>query len=151
MIYLDTSVLVSMHIRDANTSAALILIRGTEEALMMSPLAEFETVNAFNLRVFRKEMLPMNRDHAVRDLDDDVQSGLLTLLPIPDGAFARARALAQTLTPTIGVRALDLLHVAAALELGVSSLFTFDQKQHRTAQAAGLKVNRLPQGPQPAP
>jgi predicted nucleic acid-binding protein len=65
-------------------------------------------------------------------------------LPLPDSAFARAKALALTLTPTIGVRAVDLLHVAAALELGASSLFTFDQKQHRTAQAAGLAVNPLP-------
>jgi predicted nucleic acid-binding protein len=143
MIYLDSSVLVSMHLRDANTPAALILVRGTEEALMMSSLAEFETVNAFSLRVFRKEMQPINRDHAVQDLDGDVQSGLLMLLPFPDGAFARARTLALTLTPTVGVRAVDLLHVAAALELGASSLFTFDQKQHRTAQAAGLAVNSL--------
>jgi predicted nucleic acid-binding protein len=143
MIYLDTSLLVSMHIRDANTPAALSLVRGTDEVLLMSSLAEFETVNAFSLRVFRNEMQPINRDKAVRDLDDDVQSGLLMLLPIPDGAFARAKTLAQTLTSTIGVRALDLLHVAAAIELGASALFTFDQKQHRTAQAAGLKVNHL--------
>ena len=144
MIYLDSSVLVSMHIHDVNTPAALALLRSTDEALLMSPLAEFETVNAFSLRVFRNEMQPINRDHAVRDLDNDVQSGLLMLLPFPAGAFERARALAQTHTPTIGVRALDLLHVAAALELGVSSLFTFDQKQHRTARAVGLKVNHLP-------
>lgn len=143
MIYLDTSFLVSMHIRDVNTAAALNLVGATDEALMMSSLAEFETVNAFSLRVFRNEMQPINRDNAVRDLDDDVAYGVLTLVPVPDSAFARAKALAQTLTSIIGVRALDLLHVAAAIELGASSLFTFDRKQHRTAEAAGLKVNSL--------
>jgi hypothetical protein len=143
MIYLDTSVLVSMHIRDANTPAALSLVRDADEALLMSSLAELETVNAFGLRVFRNEMLAVNRDNAVRDLDDDVQSGMLTVLPLPDSAFARAKALARTLTPAIGVRAVDLLHVAAAIELGVSALYTFDRKQHRTAQAAGLAVNPL--------
>ena len=110
----------------------------------MSSLAEFETVNAFSLRVFRNEMLTINRDNAVRDLDDDVKHGILTLVPVPDSAFARAKALAQTLTPTIGVRAVDLLHVAAALELGVDAFYTFDLKQHRTAKAAGLTVNPLP-------
>ena len=144
MIYLDPSVLVSMHIHDVNTPAAITLVRSTNEALLMSSLAEFETVNAFSLRVFRKEMLPINRDNAVRDLDNDVRSGLLALMPLPDSAFVRAKALAHTLTPTIGVRALDLLHVAAALELGASALYTFDKKQHRTAQAAGLTVNSLP-------
>jgi len=144
MIYLDTSVLVSMHIRDANTPAALSLIRGTDEVLLMSSLAEFETMNAFNLRVFRNEMLSINRDNAVRDLEEDVRSGLLALMSLPDSAFVRAKALAQTLTPTIGVRALDLLHVAAAMELGASTLFTFDPKQRRTAQAAGLALNPIP-------
>jgi hypothetical protein len=144
MIYLDSSVLVSMHIHDANTPTALALVHSTDEPLLMSSLAEFETVNAFSLRVFRNEMLPINRDNAVRDLDDDAAYGVLTLVPVPDSAFARAKALALTLTPSIGVRALDLLHVAAALELGVNALYTFDQKQHRTAQAAGLAVNHLP-------
>jgi|SRR5208337_2066865 len=144
MIYLDSSVLVSMHIHDVNTPAALALVRGTDEALLMSSLAEFETVNAFSLRVFRNEMLTINRDNAVRDLDDDVEDGILTLVAVPESAFARAKVLAQTLTPTIGVRALNLLHVAAALELGVNALYTFDQKQHQTAQAAGLKVNISP-------
>ena len=144
MIYLDSSVLVSMHIRDVNTPAALALVRSADESFLMSSLAEFETVNAFSLRVFRNEMLPINRDHAVRDLEDDAEYGVLTLVPVPDSAFARAKTLALTLTPTIGVRALDLLHVAVALELGVNALYTFDQKQHRTAQAAGLKVNHLP-------
>ena len=132
-----------MHIHDANTPAAITLVRSTNEALLMSSLAEFETVNALNLRVFRNEMLLINRDNAVRDLDSDVQSGLLALMPLPDSAFVRAKVLARTLTTTIGVRAVDLLHVATALELGASSLFTFDQKQHRTARAAGLGVNPL--------
>jgi predicted nucleic acid-binding protein len=44
----------------------------------------------------------------------------------------------------IGVRAADLLHIAAALELGAKSLYTFDQKQSKAAQAAGLAVNELP-------
>jgi predicted nucleic acid-binding protein len=144
MIYLDTSVLFSLHFRDANTSAALVLIAGVSESLLITPLCELETVNAFSLRVFRKEMLAINRDNAVRDLEEDIRSGVLNLQPFPESAFARARDLAQSLTPSIGVRAVDLLHVAAALELGAGTLYTFDLKQHRTARAAGLKVNYLP-------
>jgi predicted nucleic acid-binding protein len=144
MIYLDTSVVFSLHFRDANTSAALALVAGAAESLLVTSLCELETVNAFSLRVFRKEMLPVNRDNAVRDLETDIRSGVLHLEPLPDAAFARAKSLAQSLTPSIGVRAVDLLHVAAALELGADTLYTFDLKQHRTAQAAGLTVNHLP-------
>ena len=63
---------------------------------------------------------------------------------MPEAAFARAKILAQTLTPSIGVRSADLLHVAAALEIGARSLYTFDTKQNKTARAEGLAVNPLP-------
>jgi predicted nucleic acid-binding protein len=44
------------------------------------------------------------------------------------------------ITPAIGARAADLLHIAAALELGATHLYTFEQRQKRAAQATGLTV-----------
>lgn len=82
--------------------------------------------------------------NAVRDFDRDIQSGVLQLQSLPHAAFSRAKILTQTLTPTFGIRSADLLHVAAAIEIGASALYTFDAKQHETARAAGLKVNSLP-------
>jgi predicted nucleic acid-binding protein len=38
-------------------------------------------------------------------------------------------------------RTADLLHVAAALELGASDFFSFDRQQRKMAEAAGLKLN----------
>lgn len=143
MIYLDTSMLVSLHIRDVNTLAAIALIRDAGEPLLISSLVELEALNAFNLRLFRNEMSPLERDHAVQDLCDDIQAGVLTLEPIPDSAYTHAKALAQTLPQTIGFHPVHLLHVAAAIELGAGSFFTFDRKQHQTALAAGLAVNLL--------
>jgi predicted nucleic acid-binding protein len=144
MIYLDSSVVFSVQVKDANTVAAVALLRSEHESLGLTRLCEVEFVNALSLRQFRKEISESQAQASVADLEMNFSRGIYQLLPFPDGAFARAKALALTLTPTIGVRAADLLHVAAALELGVSSLFTFDQKQHRTALAAGLKVNHLP-------
>jgi len=144
MIYLDSSVVFSLHFRDANTPAALALVAGAAESLLINSLCELETVNAFNLRVFRKEMSAINRDNAVRDLEADIRSGVMNLRPLPDAAFVRAKALAHSFTPAIGVRAADLLLVAAAIELGAASLYTFDQKQRQTAHAAGLSVNPVP-------
>jgi predicted nucleic acid-binding protein len=64
--------------------------------------------------------------------------------PIPENAFRRAKALAQKITPVVGVRAADLLHIAAALELGAKTLYTFDQRQRQAAQAANLAINQMP-------
>ena len=73
-----------------------------------------------------------------------MQSGAYLVRPLPENSFIRAKGLAQKVTPNIGVRAADLLHIAAALELGAKSLYTFDQKQHQAALAVGLRVNQLP-------
>ncbi len=144
MVYLDASILFSLYYRDANTSAALALLKDAVPPLLVSALCELEAINAFSLRVFRKEMSVLNMSNAIRDLEADIESGVLHFQPLPESAFARAKSLAQSLTPAIGIRAADLLHVAAAIELGAKSLYTFDRKQHQTARAAGLKVNPLP-------
>jgi predicted nucleic acid-binding protein len=144
MIYLDASALFSLYLPDANTPAAISLTTAADAPLLITPLCELETVNAFRLRVFRKELPALSVENAVRDLEGDIRSGVLLLRPLPEGSFSRAGILAKALTPAIGVRAVDLLHVAAALELSVGSFYTFDQKQHRTAQTAGLKTNPLP-------
>jgi predicted nucleic acid-binding protein len=144
MIYLDSSVVFSVQVKDANTVAAVALLQSKHETLALTRLCEVEFVNALSLRLSRKEISESQAQASVADLEKNLSRGIYQLLPFPDGAFARAKALALTLTPTIGVRALDLLHVAAAIELGVNALYTFDLKQHRTAQAAGLKVNHLP-------
>jgi predicted nucleic acid-binding protein len=51
-----------------------------------------------------------------------------------------AESLAEHHTPTTGCRSLDILHVAAALVSGATEFVTFDTRQGRLAQLAGLQV-----------
>ena len=46
--------------------------------------------------------------------------------------------LARRFGPTLGVRTLDSLHVACALELRAQKFWTFDERQAKLAEAAGL-------------
>lgn len=144
MIYLDSSVVCSLHVRDVNSHAALSLVQTAPDRLLISPLVEVEVINAFNLRVFRREWMRMNMENAVRDLESDIGSGLLLLNSFPDAAFAQAKRLTRNLTAAIGLRTADLLHVAIAIELGATTLYTFDRKQNRAARAAGLLANQMP-------
>jgi len=144
MIYLDSSVVFSAQVKDANTLAANALLQSARGSLGLTQLCEVEVVNAVSLRLFRKEISDAQAQASIADLEKNLSMGVYQLLPFPDGAFGRAKALALALTPTIGVRAADLLHVAAALELRADAFYTFDLKQHRTAKAAGLTVNPLP-------
>jgi predicted nucleic acid-binding protein len=144
MIYLDASIVFSLYRPDQNSAFAALSIASAQSALILSSFCEFEVVNAFNLCVFRKEISENEALGTRRKLDMNIESGAYLLRPLPESAFTRAKALAEKITPSVGVRAADLLHIAAALELGAKTLYTLDRRQHEAAQAAGLKVNQLP-------
>jgi predicted nucleic acid-binding protein len=144
VIYLDASIVFSLYRPDQNSASAASLIAAARAPLILSSFCEFEVINAFSLSVFRKEISEQEALGTRRKLEMNIESGAYLVRPLPESAFTRARSLAEKITPSIGVRAADLLHIAAAIELGAKSLYTFDQKQHKSAQAAGLSVNKLP-------
>lgn len=108
--------------------------------LLVTAVGEFELLNAFESRVFRKESSPAEVDAYFRAFEDDIGAGLLTRKAVPVNAYERAMLLARRHTRQLGARTLDILHVAIALELGVDVFFTFDRVQRRLARAAGLTV-----------
>jgi predicted nucleic acid-binding protein len=57
--------------------------------------------------------------------------------------FAGAEVLSALHASRLLSRSLDTLHVAAALELGCKRFVTFDARQARLAEAAGLKGDDL--------
>jgi len=143
MIYLDSSIIFSVHAKDVNTPAAASLLRSAGEPLVLTELCEVEFINALCRREFLKQITREQAEASMNDLDLNVHQGVFQSLPFPETAFALAKTLVRRFTPSIGVRAADVLHVAAAIELKAAALYTFDQRQHRAAKAAGLTVNRL--------
>lgn len=141
MIYLDTSVVVSLYCPDDNSTRAAGLLQGIKDLLLITTLGELETVNAFGLRAFRKEMSPRQTAISLRNLEADLRAGVFQMRALPELAFARARTLSLQATPQLGVRTADLLHVAAALELGATAFYSFDLRQRAIAKRAGLKLN----------
>jgi predicted nucleic acid-binding protein len=107
----------------------------------VTTLGELEVVNAFGLRVFRKEVSAAQARESVSDFERDLRDGILQLRELSDPIFERARLLSRQTTAKLGTRTADLLHVAAALELGVDYLYSFDQQQRKLAQTVRLKLN----------
>jgi len=58
---------------------------------------------------------------------------------MPEDAFELCADLARRYGPKLGVRTLDSLHVASALELKAERFWTFDERQAKLAKAVGLK------------
>jgi predicted nucleic acid-binding protein len=140
-IYLDTSFLVSLYSPDINSGTATRLMHASKGDRLITMLGELEVVNALGLRVFRKEVLAAQAQSSLDDFDKDMRDGVLQLRPLSEQVFDRARQLSRQTTARLGTRTADFLHVAAALELGVDWLYSFDKQQRRLARAVRLGVN----------
>jgi len=140
-IYADSSFLVSLYSADTNWSTATRAMQASTGECVVSTLGELEVVNAFGLRVFRKEVSAVQAQLSVIDFEKDLRDGILQLRGLSDSIFERARQLSRETTAKLGTRTADLLHVAAALELGADFLYSFDLQQRKLAHAVRLKLN----------
>ncbi len=139
--YFDTGVLVKMYAEEANSDLAIDLIRDAALPLPFTHLHRIELFNAIRLKAFRKEITPGDQKRSLRLVATDIQAGRLQL-PSYDlaQAFRRAEALTAKYTSTLGVRSLDVMHVAFALEAECTAFCSFDRRQRLLAQKTCLHV-----------
>ena len=139
--YLDSSFLFSLYAEDVHSPAAISELKRFRGTSVLSSLSELELVNALELRVFRKELIRAQADQARDAFDGDLRDGVLAIFELEPATFLRARKLILQTTAQIGCRAADILHVAAALEVGADRFFTFDQRQKSVARRVKLETN----------
>ena len=139
-VYADTSFLFSLYVSDANSAAAVATMGRFKQTLHTTDFGAFEFTNAVGWRVFRKMFSLTQHRGVLASFSADVQAGVVHILPIPTAAFGAALQIAKTHTPTLGIRALDVLHVASALVLKADTFFTFDQKQAHLGSTLGLRL-----------
>lgn len=77
-------------------------------------------------------------------LEADLASGRLIRGRVDwPSVCAEAECLSVAMTAGIGVRTIDLLHVAAAHHQAASGLVSLDRRQYAAARASGLEVVEL--------
>jgi predicted nucleic acid-binding protein len=107
-------------------------------------LHQLEFRNALRLRVFRKEITPAQRDASINAMLADSAAGVLAHVELTLADMTReAERLSAQHSETFGTRSLDILHVASALVLGLSTFLTFDQRQCGLAKAARLHTTTM--------
>ena len=141
MLYADTSFLVSCYVKDANTFRAKSTVSAVSEPFAFTALHRLEIRNALELAVFRKRITAAESAAAWADVVHDLRTRLLAPVALEWGAaFRLASRLAAKHSATVGARSFDILHVAAALRLGIGTIFTLDLRQSSLASLAGLRV-----------
>jgi predicted nucleic acid-binding protein len=97
-----------------------------------------ELANALFQQAFLKRVTSANAAQAWSDFKRDCAYGVWIEIGFPHQAWETSADLARRFGPTLGVRTLDSLHVACALELKAQKFWTFDDRQARLAEAVGL-------------
>jgi predicted nucleic acid-binding protein len=138
-VYADTSFFVSLYGSDVHSSAARRLI-SSHPVVWFTPLHQAEWLHAIGQHIFRCELSAAEALQVQRDLDNDRASGLWKETSLPEMAFEICAELARRHGARLGVRTLDSLHVACALELKAKQFWTFDERQAKLAQAEGLQL-----------
>jgi predicted nucleic acid-binding protein len=145
--YADTSFLCALYRLRPGSEVAFAFMASLGESLPITSLLQFEFEQGVRFEIFRN-----SRDRAkgygegegtamLVDFESDLRSGVIQIVPF-DWADVHARAirLSEKYTVANGYRAFDILHVATALHLGARDFLTFDERQHRLAEAEGLTV-----------
>ncbi len=140
MVYADTSFIVPAYIEDEHSGAADELMRSAPR-LYFSPLHFAEWMHATSQQVFRGCLSSHEVEKVRHEMERDRAAGIWVSVPLPENAFTFCADLARRHGPRLGVRILDSLHVACALELKADRFWTFDERQAKLAKAEGLKIS----------
>src|SRR5260370_18083196 len=108
--------------------------------LLLTDVAKVEILNAVGLRLFRKELRPAEAMKVHALFREDIEQGVVLIVPLPAAAYQRADQIARTRTPLLGTRTLDVLHVPGALVLKADAFYTLDNKQARLTTSPALPV-----------
>lgn len=141
MVYVDTSVIVTLYVKEKYSRKAADWIRNNDEAMPLTPFHELEFINAVNLKLFRKAITETQAGSIFSRLSEHQQGGVYyqPLINWPE-VMPRSIALSKRHTSDLGSRSLDIVHVALALSIRANRFLTFDERQSRLAEAAGLQV-----------
>lgn len=142
MIYVESSVLISLVMRDSNSGDAIELTSSQDSPYFFNHLLKLEICNAIRLNVAREAMDEVTAAKCERQVESLQQSGKWKMVE-PDWVrvFQRSVGFSRAHTSSTRTRSFDILHVAAAIELGATEFWSFDKRQRTLARGVGLRVN----------
>jgi hypothetical protein len=120
-------------------------VESQKQPLVMTRHLSLEVQTAIRRQIFTKTLPAGKANQAIQNFNRDV--GLSYVFNQPDldmhRVYGRALGISREWADTLGVRTLDILHVAAALELKLNEFATGDKQQAQLAGQCGLNVTRL--------
>jgi predicted nucleic acid-binding protein len=139
-IYVDSSFLVSLYVTDRHSSDARSRIVNASP-VALTPLHRAEWAHAVAQHIFRGQLSRSEAQLLDKQLGEDAGSGIWLVSDMPEDAFSLCADLGRRYGPKLGLRTLDSLHVACALEHKDDRFWSYDNRQLTLAKAVGLKIH----------
>ena len=143
-LYYDSGVLVKLYVREDLSDDVTRFVARRGQAVAVNRLHELEIRNALSLKRFRGE------------IDDGQMAASLGMIAADFAArrlirhevdwrviHDEAERLSAVAGATVGVRTIDVIHIAAALTQMATGLVSLDQRQLAAARMSGLRVVEL--------
>lgn len=137
--YADSSFLVSNYVQDAHSPEAVQRM-GRFPSVWITQLNRSEMAHALSQYVFRGALSESEAQKYWGEFEQDCANGVWVQADLPEATWQTSIGLARRYSSAFGVRTLDSLHVACALELKARRFWTFDERQARLAEAVGLNT-----------
>ncbi len=144
MLYLDTSALLKLHIRETGSEAVQSQIALQDHPLPIWEIQKAELVNALRLKVFWNEISADQTAAQIELFQNRFKRGLYFFPEIDRNSLMQRFLDLSAETPRLGCRTMEILHVACAVEIGATEFLSFDQRQNSLAGHAGLKLAPMP-------
>ena len=140
MLYLDTSALLKLYLREQGSEWVQEQVESQSDPLPIWELQEAELTNALRLKVFWRDITAAQADGQLAHFRSRKERGQYVFPHLDRAALMeRFRQLSRH-SMKIGTRTLDVMHVACASEIHADAFISFDERQCELAKLAGLKV-----------
>ena len=137
MVYVDTSVLVALHLHEPRSADVARWYGACTDELVSAAWCVIEFASALGIKQ-RTGQITVPEAQAAWQRFERLCAHDLQLLPVDPATFYRAAVL--TLNVETGLPAGDALHLAAALEAKAKSMATLDEVLARNAKMLKLRL-----------
>lgn len=138
--FFDSGALIKIYVDEEASDRVAGLVEKCPQ-VPFTELVELEIRNALRALHGRKGLSSKGLEERLRWIDSDIEDArLLRVVPEPGPIHDIAEDLSSKHTSKLLCRALDILHVGAAIHLGCATFVTGDARQCKLAKAAGLKA-----------
>lgn len=140
-MYLDTSVLVKLFVREPDSEFYGKLTDG--QIVCSSVLAYTEVWSALLAKERAGGLTPEQRRTIWAAFDRNVMADVIELLPMGPAIFKRANRILEVCHPKVPLRSLDALHLASADQTQDWPLASSDKRMRDAAETLGFPLTPL--------